>query len=64
VRIIIFKGHKRRATITLRAQPTNRALSHRYTCELAKGSYSWKVQATDAAGNAGKASTAKKLIVK
>ena len=64
VSITIFKGHKRRVTITLRAQPTNQALSYRYTCKLAKGSYSWKVQATDAAGNASKASAARKLRVK
>jgi len=44
--------------------PTNATRSYSFRVTLKKGSYTWTVKATDAAGNAGTASAAKKLVVK
>jgi photosystem II stability/assembly factor-like uncharacterized protein len=51
-------------TITVPNVPTNKARSNVFKVNLKKGTYTWTVKATDIAGNAGKASAAKKLTVK
>jgi hypothetical protein len=51
-------------TISLANVLTNRARSYSLKVTLARGSYSWTVKATDIAGNAGKVSAAKKLVVR
>jgi hypothetical protein len=38
-------------TLGTGAKPTGRALEYRWACSLARGSYTWKVYATDKAGN-------------
>ena len=51
-------------TITISNLATNKAASYSFKVSLKRGSYLWSVQATDIARNAGKASAARKLIVK
>jgi len=50
-------------TIKLRV-PANKVRSCSFKVKLKKGNYTWTVKATDIAGNVGKVSAAKKLIVK
>jgi hypothetical protein len=52
VTIKIFKGAKKIKTLYLRVQLTGHDLSYAYKCKLAKGKYTWKVYASDLAGNA------------
>lgn len=51
-------------TIRISGVPSNKARSFFFKVALKKGSYTWTVKATDVAGNAGKASAAKKLTVR
>jgi len=51
-------------TIKIANVATNKAGRYTFKVALKKGGFTWTVKATDIAGNAGKASTAKKLIVK
>jgi len=51
-------------TIKIAGVPANTLRSYSFKVTLKKGSYTWMVKATDAAGNVGKASAAKKLVVK
>ena len=51
-------------TIKIANAAANKARSYTFKVTLKKGSYTWTVKATDVAGNVGKASAAKKLIVK
>ena len=44
--------------------PTNKARSYSFKVTLKKGGYTWTVKAIDIAGNVGKASAAKRLIVR
>ena len=64
VSIIVKRKARIVKTITIANLATNKAGSYTFKVTLKKGSYSWSVTATDIAGNAGNASTAKKLIVK
>jgi FG-GAP repeat/Bacterial Ig-like domain len=51
-------------TIKIANVTANKARSYTFKVTLKKGGYTWTVRATDAAGNVGKVSKAKKLIVK
>ena len=64
VTIKIFKGRTLKKTLSVGTKATNVSLSHSYRCRLAKGSYTWKVYATDLAGNAQARAGAKRLTVK
>jgi hypothetical protein len=64
VTITIKLKSKTVRTITVPNIATNKAHSCAFKVSLKKGSYTWTAKATDVAGNAGKASAAKKLIVK
>lgn len=62
--IKIFKGRRCVHTITLRNKPTNANLTCRYRCRLKKGTYTWKVYATDLAGNKQAKPSVRKLNVR
>jgi hypothetical protein len=64
VTIVVKLKKKTVKTITIANASTNKAQSCSFKITLKKGSYTWSVKATDIAGNAGKASGTKKLIVK
>jgi subtilisin family serine protease len=50
-RIRIYKGSRQLKTLRPGLVTTNRARTHTWTCRLARGRYTWKVFATDQAGN-------------
>ena len=53
VTIKIYKGRALKKTLTAGAtKAANANLTWSYKCKLPKGKYSWKVYATDLAGNA------------
>ena len=58
---IVLKVAKR---ITINSAVVNKNLVYKYKVRLKKGSYAWRVAATDAAGNTGTVSKLKKLTVK
>jgi hypothetical protein len=64
VTITIKLKKKTVKTIKLANVPANKARTYAFKVTLKKGNYTWTVRATDIAGNAGKASTAKTLSVK
>ncbi len=64
VKIQIAKGGKVVTTISVGSQATNAALTYRYKATLKKGAYTWRVLATDAAGNKAVDMVAAKLTVK
>jgi hypothetical protein len=64
VTIKIYKGKKRVKTVTVGSKPTNSTQSYKWTCKLAKGSYTWKVYAKDLAGNVQVKVGSKALVVK
>jgi hypothetical protein len=64
VKIQIKKGGRVVKTIAVGTKATNAALTYRYKATLKKGTYSWRVQAIDAAGNAAVQVLAAKLTVK
>ena len=51
VTIRIYRGARLKKTLTLGWRPTGKVQSCRWTCRLARGTYTWKVCATDQAGN-------------
>jgi hypothetical protein len=61
--IKVFKGRKLKKTAQLGSQTTNKLLTCRWKCGLARGTYAWKVYATDLAGNTQMTMTGKKLTV-
>lgn len=64
VRLTIKRGAKTVKTVSLSGVPTNRARIYSFRATLARGSYVWSAQASDIAGNVGKASAVKKLVVR
>jgi hypothetical protein len=62
--LCIYKGRALKKTIKLGKQRTGRALSYRWRCTLPKGTYTWKILATDLAGNKQAKVVAKTLAVK
>jgi C1A family cysteine protease len=64
VRIQIKKGAKVVKTIAAGAKPANAALSYRFKVKLATGTYTYRVLATDLAGNMATAVGSAKLVVK
>ncbi len=64
VTIKIFNGAgKLRAKWTVGLVAANKILTHSHHCTLAKGTYTWRVYATDLAGNVQVTPAGKKLIV-
>lgn len=63
VQIKIYKGTKLKRTLTVGSKPTGSAQTYKWTCKLAPGTYTWKVYATDLAGNAQKTIGKKALVV-
>jgi len=60
----ITKGSAVKGTLRLGWRATNSAILHRFSCGLAPGTYTWKVYATDLAGNAQTKVGAQVLVVK
>ena len=52
VTIKIYKGSSLKKKLTVGTKAANAGLTYSYKCKLPKGKYSWKVYATDLAGNA------------
>ena len=63
VKIKIYKGSKVKKTLNVGSKPTGSWQSYKWTCKLAEGSYTWKVYATDLAGNVQKSIAKKALVV-
>jgi hypothetical protein len=51
VTVKIYKGAALKRTLRLGLRRTNAEIRYSYTCRLARGTYTWKVYATDLAGN-------------
>ena len=64
VTIKIYKHNKLKKTIAVGSLPTNSSQSYKWSCKLAKGSYTWKVYATDLAGNVQTKAGSRTLVVK
>ena len=64
VTIRIYKGAKLKKTLSVGLKTVGLSLTYGYKCKLAKGSYTWKVYATDLAGNTQAKPAVKKLTVK
>jgi hypothetical protein len=64
VTIRIYRGGRLKRTISVGSVASNKDLGCRYRCILATGTYTWKVSATDLAGNREAAPSAKTLVVK
>ena len=64
VTIKIFKGTKLKGTLKVGSRATNVALSYRWKCTLAKGTYVWKIYARDSAGRSQTKVASQKLTVK
>ncbi|MCX6372666.1 MAG: hypothetical protein NTX16_06210 [Actinobacteria bacterium] len=64
VKLQIRKGSRVVKTISVGSKATNAALTYRYRTTLKKGAYTWRVLATDAAGNTALEMHAAKLTVK
>jgi sugar lactone lactonase YvrE len=64
VTIKIYKGAKLKKTLSPGLKTVGVSLTYSYKCKLAKGKYTWKVFATDLAGNQQAVPGAKKLTVK
>ena len=62
--IKVYKKARLVKTLKLGLRTTNVAVAYPWTCRLAKGKYTWKVYATDLAGNAQSKPAAKTLTVK
>ena len=62
--IRIFKGTSLKKTIAVGSVATNASRSFKWTCKLAAGVYTWKIYATDLAGNAQRSVGYKTLRVK
>lgn len=63
VTIKVYKGSTLRKTLCLGLKATGTNLTCSYKCSLAKGKYTWKVYATDLAGNKQVKPSSKTLIV-
>jgi hypothetical protein len=64
VTIKIFKAGRRVKLLSLGSKTTNTTLTCSYRCPLAKGTYVWKVYATDLAGNTQAVASSRKLSVR
>lgn len=64
VTIRVYKGKARKKTLTVGSVPTGSPLKFVWTCSLPKGSYTWRVGATDLAGNVQAIAGKSKLTVK
>jgi hypothetical protein len=64
IRLQIRKQTRVVKTIALRTRPANTALTYRYRARIARGTYTWRVLATDLAGNASMQMTAARLVVR
>jgi len=64
VRIKIYKGAKLKKTLNVGSKATGTPLSFKWKATMAKGSYTWKVFATDLAGNTQSSIGSKKLTIK
>jgi len=64
VTVKIYKGAALKRTVRLGLQETNTEIRCAYTCRLARGTYTWKVYATDLAGNKQSKVGYKTLIVR
>lgn len=62
--IKVFRGSTLVRTLTPGTLPTNSRQACRWTCRLARGSYVWKVYATDLAGNTQARVGSRTLVVK
>jgi sugar lactone lactonase YvrE len=62
--IKVYKGTKLKATLKLGKKATGLNLTHSWRCTLAAGKYSWKVYATDLAGNTQAKPALRTLVVK
>jgi hypothetical protein len=62
--IRIYKGSALKKTLSVGSKATNANLTYAYKCKLPKGKYSWKVYATDLAGNAQAKPAVRTLTVK
>jgi hypothetical protein len=63
-RIRIYKGTRPVKTLNPGLVRTNLARTHAWTCKLPRGRYTWKVYATDQAGNTQRKPGAKTLTVR
>ncbi len=64
VKLQIVKGGRVVKTVSVGSKATNVVLTYRYKTALRKGTYTWRVLATDAAGNKAVDTLAAKLTVK
>ncbi|MCX6373129.1 MAG: hypothetical protein NTX16_08605 [Actinobacteria bacterium] len=64
VKLQIVKGTRVVKTISVGSKPTNVVLAYRFKTALRKGTYTWRVLATDAAGNKAVDTLFAKLTVK
>jgi hypothetical protein len=64
VTVKITKGSAVKATLKLGWRATNSTILYRFTCSLPLGTYSWRVYATDLAGNAQSKVGSRTFVVK
>ena len=64
VTIKIYKGKAFKKKLTVGTKAANAGLTYLYTCKLPKGKYTWKVYATDLAGNTQAKPAVRTLTVK
>jgi hypothetical protein len=64
VTIRVFRGSALRKTVAVGSKPTGSAQSCKWKCTLRAGTYSWRVYATDLAGNPQQVVGRKTLVVK
>ena len=64
VSLKVFKGKRLKKTVKVGSRPTGKAQSYSWNCGLPRGTYTWKVYATDQAGNTQVKMTGKTLTVK
>ena len=60
----VFKGKSLKKSVKVGSRPTGSNQSYSWNCGLPRGTYTWKVYATDQAGNAQRRMTGKSLTVK
>jgi hypothetical protein len=64
VTLKVFKGSRVKKTVKVGSRATGSAQSYSWNCGLPRGTYTWKVYATDQAGNAQVRMRSKSLTVK
>ena len=64
VSLKVFKGKRVKKTVKVGSRPTGITQSYSWNCGLPRGTYTWKVYATDQAGNTQVKMTGKALTVK